>query len=141
MISTSNNDKSLLIQTKPTKVIYSDKSVSTLEPANECKKEGADSKDCSSEDIKVSLVVMCCPCPIPAKCEDGCESNDGCCECKKDGSPCECTKDGSYCECAKDGCCCANKIDAQPDISYTSVIYSLFSCCAKKSVVENDAAE
>ena len=136
MTSTSDNDKSLLIQQKPTKVVYSDKSVDTSEPANGERKK-VHENECSQEDIKVSLVVTCCPCPVPAKCED----KDGCCECTKDVSHCECTKDGGQCECTKNGQnggCCAKKSGSQDDMTYTSAIYSFFGCCTKKAVADDN---
>ena len=112
----SSNDKSLLLDQKQSTVIYSDKNVEITEPPLETykKEEAMDVKSQGSEDIKVSLVVTCCPCPLPVKCE----TTDPCCDCKKD-----------ECDCG-----CAKKDDIE--MSYVSAICSLFSCTKKSEVVE-----
>lgn len=134
--SSSTNDKSLLLDQKQSTVIYSDKNVEITEPPLETYKEVIDTKSQSSEDIKVSLVVTCCPCPLPLKCE----TTDPCCHCvpfvpfvpkEAQGT------NGEDCDCKKDDCDCGCTKNNESEMSYVSTICSLFSC-SKKLVVKEE---
>ena len=90
------------------------------EPENNSKKLSAKE---SAADIKVSLMVICCPCPDQEckesdKCDNcDCKESDKC-ECKDcESNKCECVSD--KCECVSDKCECkkTNKCE-KPDKPY-----------------------
>ena len=100
------------------------------EPENNSKKQS--SKE-SEADIKVSLMVICCPCP-----ETECKESDKCecdkCECDKcECDKCECDK----CECDKCECKKSNKCEQQDKsccLEHFPFFTNLCTCFGQRSI-------
>ena len=116
--SSSKNDETLLLNIVNKSI--SDDLVNMKEPIMKDRKDKKVDVLFQEPDIKVSLVVTCCPVPNNGECSKNEE-----CDCSKNG---DCSKDSKNCDCCK---------------ASNASIYSFFTrwfactcCCDKKEIVE-----
>ena len=118
MFSSSKNDETLLLNIVNKSI--SDDLVNMKEPTDPDNTVKND-KQTTEPDIKVSLVVTCCPVP-----------KDDCSNC----SNCSKSDKNSDCDCTKNGQCDCTKASNDSISSFFTKWFTCTGCCDKKEVIE-----